>query len=112
MTWVKLEEAVRLDMRAKIAVISKYDFVNSTTRPVEDFFNLVLRGENVAIVEEIVRDVLTAMYPESIHWTITQIGFSLGRQSVEVVVEHPSFGRVMPGYELPRVPNYVLAEAE
>lgn len=103
MTWVKLEESVRLDMRAKIVVISKHDFVNFTTRPVEDFFNLVLRGKNVATVEESVREVLAAMYPDSIHWTITQIGFSLERQSVEVVVEHPSFDKVHPAYELPRV---------
>lgn len=110
MTWVKLEEAVRLDMRAKIAVITKQDFVNLTDRPIEEFFSLVLRGENVATVEEIVREVLTAMYPESIHWTITQIGFSLGRQSVEVVVEHPSFEKVHPAYELPRLPNYGFTE--
>lgn len=112
MTWVKLEDSVRLDMRAKIALITRQDFVNLTERPISEFIDILRRNQEISKTEEIVREILVKMHPDAKHWTITQIGFSLRRQGIEVVVEHPSFGRVRPTHELPLVPDSVCAGDE
>ena len=112
MSWIKIEDSIAAPLRACIATIALPDFVHYSRRPAYMMFTLFQRGTNPQVAESLARECLEQMYEQAKHWTILQIGFSMSRQAVEVVVQHPSFDVVSVGNELLRLTPTIAVSAE
>jgi hypothetical protein len=101
--WIKVEDTVHFGFRAAVVSISRCDFVNYTGKHAKEFFELLKEGLNPALVEDQIREILLKMFPQSAEWSLLQCGFNMSWQTIDVIVQHPSFGMTHPSCELPRL---------
>ena len=91
-----------LSTKAKVACFNQIDWVNCG-KNVVDFWLMLQSNHPDPRKEQDVREVLLSLFDLAEHWTLRCVSYNPIRNCVEVVVEHPSFEEVQPGYEYERL---------